>query len=319
MKGLDRKKWIIRIILTLFFGGIVYFFVKSFLTHWDTLSEKIFDISPFWFLLSVGIYLLWYLSLNLVWKYMLPREKNIWFWETYYIQSLAWMGRYIPAKVGMVLTKMYFLTNKWISKSQSFLLIFYEFFFQVISSFLVGIPFLVIIFWKNWNEWNTLVWSIGIATLCMLVIVHPTILRKSMTLALRAKEPDFDAKNIFLSLSDIVKYIGSYSLTHIGKWGSFAFLAMSVHSDMSVQIFLFCMLAWIVTTALGMIAIFTPNGLGVREGSLVLVLWIFLPVETALLLGAGSRVWAMLCDSMIALSVGGQYLYTKKLWKKIPS
>gem|GEM_PF-3395346 len=124
---------------------------------------------------------------------------------------------------------------------------------------------MVIIFWAHWNEGNTLIWGVGIATVCMLLLVHPTILKKSMLFALRAKKPDFETKNIFLSLGDIIKYLGSYSLTHIGKGASFAFLAMSIHSEMTLQIFLFCMFSWIVTTALGMIAIFTPNGLGVRE------------------------------------------------------
>gem|GEM_PF-2621905 len=77
MKELVRKKWIFRTILTLFFGGIVYFFIRSFATHWEQISARIFELSVFWFAWSMVVYVLWYLSLNLVWKYMLPKEKNI--------------------------------------------------------------------------------------------------------------------------------------------------------------------------------------------------------------------------------------------------
>jgi len=80
----------------------------------------------------------------------------------------------------------------------------------------------------------------------------------------------------------------------------FAFLVSSIF-PLSFEHFFFACGVWIFTNVVGMLAVFAPNGLGVREGVLAVMLASIMPMEIAILLSVLSRVWTLVLDGVIAL------------------
>ncbi len=63
--------------------------------------------------------------------------------------------------------------------------------------------------------------------------------------------------------------------------------------------------------ALGMLAIFAPSGIGVREGILLGLLSIVMPTEFALLVTVTSRLWDVALDG-IFFAIGKAVTLSKK-------
>ncbi len=59
---------------------------------------------------------------------------------------------------------------------------------------------------------------------------------------------------------------------------------------------------------LGVLAIFAPSGLGVREGSIALLLNQFLPLGEALLISFLARIWTVLSEIILFLII---YSYSR--------
>gem|GEM_PF-5254274 len=116
----------------------------------------------------------------------------------------------------MIASKMYFLTKNGISKTQGFLLVLYEFVFQILTSFLIGIPFLAFLVHDERSFWLVL-----ICMIFMGICIHPRILKNIVSFIGKRKNPHFSASDIFLGIQDIGKYCSYYTLTHILKGASF--------------------------------------------------------------------------------------------------
>jgi uncharacterized membrane protein YbhN (UPF0104 family) len=59
---------------------------------------------------------------------------------------------------------------------------------------------------------------------------------------------------------------------------------------------------------LGIVAIFAPSGLGVREGALVYLLSFIMPGSIAVIISILSRIWTTLIEMVL---IGGIYIFRK--------
>jgi hypothetical protein len=137
------------------------------------------------------------------------------------------------------------------------------------------------------------------------VAIHPRVLQKIFNWALRK----FRREPIVLSIS--YSEILWILLVNIMAWivGGIGFylFAESVFPVSSEHI-LFLTGALAFSSTLGLIALFAPSGLGVREGALVYLLAFIMPVSLAVIISILTRIWMTLIE--IGL-IGVVYLLSK--------
>ena len=100
----------------------------------------------------------------------------------------------------------------------------------------------------------------------------------------------------------IMKYLGDILILSIFL-ATFAKLAMRRYvlssfqtGPMHIPLFLFLTGALAISSTLGLIAIFAPSGLGVREGALVYLLSFVMAAPVAVLISILTRIWMTLIE-----------------------
>lgn len=295
------------IIFLLFFSWILYFFSKTIYINYDKIKVFQFHLDIFYFIISIIFYFFFFLSLTFLWKYLLG-EKKITFQEIFYINSVSWISKYLPGKVAIILSKVLYLSKRWISKRESFISCVYEQIFQIIASFLISFPFIIYYFlWTQNSSYILLSW---IFFLWFTLAIHPFIFNNTLNILLKILKKEPVEKKQFLWVFSIIKYIFWYSLSMILKGLSFVFLVFSITSIWIWDI-PFLIFAWVFAGVVGIVSVFAPNGLWVREWVLAFLLQFILPVEISIIISILSRLWSTLCDGLIWLYVGGEKLRNK--------
>ncbi len=288
------------IIFFLFFGGILYFFSKTIYINYDKIKDFELHFNFLYLFLSILFYFLFFFSLTILWKYLLW-EKKITFGEIFYINSVSWISKYLPGKVAMIVTKVLYLNEKWIPKRTSFISCIYEHIFQIIASFFISFPFIIYYFLGTEN--NSYIWLSWIFFAWFIISIHPFIFNNWLNILLKILKKEPVEKHHFLGIFSIIKYIFWYSLSMIIKGISFAFLVFSITSVWIWDI-PFLIFAWVFAGVVGIVSIFAPNWLWVREWVLAFLLQFILPVEISIIISIFSRLWSTLCDWIIWLYVG---------------
>lgn len=296
------------IIFYLFLTWIIYFFSKTIYTNYDKIKNFEFEFNFFYLILSVVFYFLFFLSLTVLWKYLLW-EKNISFREIFYINSLSWISKYLPWKIAMIITKVLYLNEKWIPKRTSFISCIYEHIFQIIASFFVSFPFIIYYFYW-WENSNYLYLSI-IFFIWFLISIHPAIFNNWLNILLKILKKEPVEKKQFLWIFSITKFLFWYSLSMIIKWISFAFLVFSLTSVWIWDI-PFLIFTWVFAWVVWIVSIFAPNWLWVREWVMAFLLQFIMPVEISIIISIFSRLWSTFCDWIIWI-----YVWIEKINNKL--
>jgi glycosyltransferase 2 family protein len=123
--------------------------------------------------------------------------------------------------------------------------------------------------------------------------LHPRILEKiiNLTLVQFKREP----VSLSISYSDILRILFICILSWvIGGIGFYLFVD-SIY-PVAVQYILLLTGALAISSTLGLMAIFAPSGLGVREGALVYLLSFMMATPVAVIISILTRVWMTLIE-----------------------
>jgi len=292
-------QWTIVIVIFLFLGKMVW-------NNWNQVKDTPFTLRPFAFILSTVIFVFsyfiqvwaWYL-ITLKLKIALSPSETIRTW--FYSQ----LGKYLPGKIWLVLGRFYFYNSKGKSKKNISLALYLEMVTMIAAAGLILLAALFVYreiwLFYSWRQsgWLVLLFLLG------LVSLHPRLLQKILNWILGQfkKEP----LSLSISYPDILWILFVCILSWIvGGIGFYLFID-SVYPVAS-QYILFLTGALAASSTLGLIAIFAPSGLGVREGALVYILSFVIATPIGVIISILTRIWMTLIE--IGL-IGVIYLFGK--------
>jgi uncharacterized membrane protein YbhN (UPF0104 family) len=205
------------------------------------------------------------------------------------------MGRYIPGKVVWIGAKVAFAPQLGLSKSKVAAATLVESVLQVALQFFWGLLALLLVpVVLESGEIPLLALVVGFAL--AITAVSPPVLRALLNFALRLLR-----KNK-LGSEDVPNYA---SLLKASLWAlaatavngvSYFLLYLSMGQAASWDALILVVGATSLAGALGMLAIFAPSGIGVREAALVLFFLQFTSLEVAVLYAVYSRLWSIVAD-----------------------
>jgi uncharacterized membrane protein YbhN (UPF0104 family) len=226
-----------------------------------------------------------------------------------YVYAKSWLGRYIPGTAPWILGKIYFASKHGIAKSKLAVSSLLEGALQV--SVVMIVAFAILIFDPRLNVINSAIklLMIGVLVACILAI-WPPIFNRLISLAHRLiRKKKIDAADLASSktvLSGALLYVVGALLSGTALF----FIAKAVYPDLGYDNLLFVIGVSNLAGALGMLVIFAPSGIGVREGILLSLLSIVMPTEFALLVTVTSRLWDVALDG-IFFAIGKAVNYRK--------
>jgi len=276
------KKAVI-IILKVCLLAIVFWFIgKSIAGNFEKIENiKLTAFDPKFMFLAVIVLFISLLYPVFAWKYLIfslgEKINTLSALRVWFISNL---GRYVPGKILQFAGLIYFSGKEGVNKGKALQSVLYS---QITANGLGILMGLGLITLKSGNEKfpNDLHLTLIIIAVFILVLWFPTVFLKSSNYFL----VKFKKQKIETTLSRQSYLI--YLLLQVINWFimsfSFIFLIKS-YTGLSVsenpQVLFILPISW----TLGLIALFAPGGLGVREGAMSFWLSGFIPIEFALVI-----------------------------------
>jgi glycosyltransferase 2 family protein len=215
--------------------------------------------------------------------------------EMTFVYARAWLGRYIPGTAPWILGKIYFASRRGVSKAKLAVSSFLEGGLQVIVLLVVGIVVILLDPRTRFiNPWLSV--TMVLVAIAGLVALAPPVFNRIASLGYQIVRKRSLDKEHLPGWEVVGRGAGLYAIGALFSGLSMAFIAFAVWPDLSWSSVPFIIGASNLASAVSMIAIFAPSGIGVREAILVALLSLVMPTELALIAAIVIRLWSVAID-----------------------
>lgn len=300
-----RRNRILRTLFTLVVVGVVgYFFARSLASNWDRLREQ--ELSFGWELvLPTALFAAAVVVSGWLWGRMTAHlaKVPVPVAEAVRVHCLSWLLKYVPGQVGSAVNKVAWASSRGLSRTLVLITFVYENAFLLIGSLVP--PMLVLLVTGAVDlsgSGSASTWLLAaLSALVPLIALtsRPVFSRLTNVLARRVLKRSEVPHEYFLSGGQAFWYQVQFLLPRIVNGAGLAIIAaVVVDAPADTWVPLAC--AYIVAGAVGILAVFVPSGIGVREAVLVLLATPYLPAEQAIVIALVARLLATLADGLVA-------------------
>src|SRR5438105_11138960 len=264
---------------------VAVFLYKVHDWNWHILVVNASQWNPWLLALASSGFILQELSFGLIWQAVLARlgyRLDLRIALRIYLSSE--FVRYIPGNVWHVLTRILWVGKYGVSRPVALVSMTVE----LITKLAAGVLIFAIslLFWHDFGAvgsvlHGTLVVVLGVATiLALFVVLHPRVLNGLLNLALRLLRRD----SVLLTLrySDILLI----TLAWCGSWlvagCAFYVLVLALWPGTPLVALPICIGIYALAWDIGFVSFITPSGLGFREGAIVGLFALSLPLPVGL-------------------------------------
>lgn len=286
-------RWIWQIAQYVFVAALFYLIGRSLYTNWQELAAYDWDLDIQRFTLSVFGVSAMVLTLSLWWTWSIHLLQGRLGWKQgIRIWATAQLARYLPGGFWNYVSRYVATRRAGVPQHQTALSLVIETVLRVQAAIIV---FLFSLPWWPTQEW-TVGQLIGLSAIVVLglVVLYPPLLNQitNWILGILQRDP---VDITVLTYKHILGLLMGHILTVVGCGLAFFLMVSSVHA-IPLQA------AWpqsgmfAISVILGFLNPLTPQGLGTREGILILLLNTYLPLPIAILVALLSRLWLALAE-----------------------
>lgn len=293
------KKKLIPVIKAIFFLLVIWFLGKYFLDNWENIKAIQWHIDTFSLIGSFLFYFVYILTLASLWHYITRLNRcSITHAEAVFAYLYSIPGKYIPGKVFMLaarypayekqnqplqkITVCFLLENACTLLGAAFLFLISLFFFP--NDLLEHYKYLTILL-----------------MIAFFICIHPNIINFFLGLAEKLFKKEM---RIPVTYPEMLKTVLLFILNWLVAGTGFYLLVHAVYPVPASQ-WLYIGGIYGLSTIIGILALFAPSGLGVREGILTAGLLLIMPEEYALTISLISRLWQTVAEILL---VSGAFL-----------
>lgn len=290
----SRAKGVLRWVVVV---AIFAFMGRRLASDWNQLSEEDIVVDPVLLLVSVVLLAMYMLGRALIWHYLtqlfdvaidLRKSVSAWLWSQ--------LGKYIPGKVFLFLGRLDFYqrAGKPVAPvAVAFGVELVGTFSASIATVLVGVATVDV---PEMQRWRPLLWM---GAVVLTVLLHPRVLQTVIQIVARIlKRKSFE---VTLTYGQLLRFVLLYTVNWMVFGAAFLVLVNSFTS-LPADEFLFVTGAFSFASMVGMVAVFVPSGLGVREGILGFFLAQVISTPLALIAALVARIWFTVVELGMALA-----------------
>lgn len=300
------KKRIIQIGVYVVLLFVAYMFIQTMARDWSSVRESIFGIE--WYAwLSVILFTSAVMVSGLLWGRLIKDSTSyeVSIKDSLRIHSASWILKYVPGQVGSLVNKVAWASKAGVSKTAAATSVIYENILMVFASTLISIPIVLI---ADRDVYSNSTVLMGVALVAVIVVFsNDAILYRILNYLLKlAKRSTIDRKYMMKSGS-LLKYTLLYSVPRILNGVGFVIICSAMFT-VTPDMYLPLAATFVFASVIGLLALFVPSGIGVREAVIVVLLSIYIPIELAVVVSLVARFFATMAD----LGVMGVYLVFNK-------
>src|SRR5438270_1421950 len=283
--------------------------------NWDKLATYQFQLNLWLLALSFLGFLLQELSYGLIWRAVLLRlGSRLDLRVSLRIYLASEFVRYIPGNVWHVLTRILWVSKYGVSRPVAFASMTIELITKLAAGVLVFAVSLL--FWHDIGAISSLkqqglVMALGVGTiLALFIVLYPPVLNGLLNLALRLLKRD--PISLSVRYSDILLVTLAWCGSWIVAGSAFYVLLLALWANTPLIAWPVCIGIYALAWDIGFVSFITPSGLGFREGAIVGLFALALPLPAglatimALLSRFVSTMAELLCVGIAYVSGGRQ-------------
>jgi uncharacterized membrane protein YbhN (UPF0104 family) len=262
------------------------FIARSLALNWEQLSGADLHFDPWLLLLSILLLTVWMIGQAWIWHLLtitvrvaipLPKAMAAWFYSQ--------LGKYVPGKVFLYLARLHFYVREGRPAGPVTLAFGVEFVGNMAAAVFTALVAGLTVDAPGFDRYR---WLLVVALVMFLVSLQPRVLEWLIVQAARLmRRTPFP---VTLTYSQILRYLGLYVLNWL-VFGVALYVFVRSFYDLELSSILYLTGAISLAGMIGILAVFAPSGLGVREGILAILLDRVMPTAVALVVSIASRVW----------------------------
>jgi uncharacterized membrane protein YbhN (UPF0104 family) len=288
---MKTKKILIKSAQVILILLIFYFLLKGLVSNWNQVKEFNWQFDWALLILSFVLQILTLFWLVKIWERMLRHTgSSVSYLKLFKVWFFTNLGKYLPGKVWQFLGMIYMLEKEGVPKKSSFSTGVLAQAFSVISGLFISVLFLGATLYSQFFSANPgLMAGFVVVSLAILVVLcYPKILEKIVNLGLRILKKEKITLDI--SVKDVIIYLLFYSLSWL-LFGLAFLIFVKAMTQADFNMYPTLTGAFAFSLNIGFLALFTPGGIGVREGILVFLLSSLFPLPVSTLISLLSRLW----------------------------
>ncbi|MFP5359725.1 MAG: lysylphosphatidylglycerol synthase domain-containing protein [Actinomycetes bacterium] len=280
-------------------GVVAYFFGRSLAANWDELRAQELSLG-WWAVVALVTFVLAVAVSGVLWGRIVGRldPHPVTPTEAMRVHFSSWLLKYVPGQVGFVLNKVVWGQRRGISRLVVLISVVYENAFLLLGS---TVPMIAILALSRGGalEVSGTVWLALAAMIPLAVATHPAVFHRVVSiLGKRTLKRDVP-RDLFLPFSTTMGYQVAFLLPRVINGVGVVVIAVAL-ADAAPDSWVPLVAAYAIAGAVGILAVFVPSGLGVREAVFVLFAAPYLGTATAIVVSLVARVLATAADAVIA-------------------
>lgn len=279
--------------------AVGFFIVRTLQKNWDNISS--YDLTPnAYSILGLIFFVLSVVVTGVLWGRILERlsGKQVSTRDAIYVQISSWLLKYVPGQVGSFVGKVNWGAQNGFNKKDITISFMYENIMLLTSSLLTTLPIMAVLFLDRLGDNVTQLLPIFIAVPMFVICTKPVFYRLINWLLKFAKKKPLEPE-YFLGTGELLKQQFLFLFPRFMIGIGFVLICISV-TDVQPSQYLGLMATYILAGIIGILALFVPSGIGVREGIIILFASAYFSVETATLVALLARFYATIADVILA-------------------
>ena len=287
------KRTILRIAAWLVVGLVAILFARALQRDWDNVRDTVMTISwVSW--TSILFFVFAVVVSGVLWGRIVTRlsGQRVTLHDAVRIHAASWLLKYVPGQVGSLVNKISWGSKHGYKKKLIATSVLYENVLMVFASLILSVPLLFVAASKLTD--STIVWAL-VMIVPMLVVCNQRVFYTLLNAVLKIAKRKPLLQNELLTSRQIFANTLYYMIPRILNGIGFVVIAsamFAVTPDMYVPVASIFIFAGII----GMLALFVPSGIGVREGIIVLLMSVYIPADQAIVLALVARFFTTIAD-----------------------
>ncbi len=300
------KRLLLRILPWIVIVTVVYFFGRTLADNWHKVESTTFYFN--WLAIpGIVLLVLAVVVSGVLWGRLLSGlvARPIPIVDAIRIHSASWLLKYVPGQVGSLINKLTWAKSQGISKKSTATSFVYENVLTALASLVIALPLLLTMDNTILKDTSLLVPILVIIPI-IIIIYRPVFYGLLNYLFKKMGKKPFRESD-FLSTSQLFEYLTLYLVPRLLTAAGFVFITASL---LPIEPHMYIALGsmYILASIVGLLAVFVPGGIGVREAVIVLFAGMYFPIEQAIILAVVARLYATVAD----IGVFGVYLVLNK-------
>ncbi len=288
------KKKLLKVIKIIFAVLVLFFLVRYFYINYEDIKQLDIKISPGVFAVSMLLYFVYKITLASLWHYITKLNGSAVGYKkavTSYLYSI--LGKYIPGKVFMLAARFPAYEREGIPMRKVTICFLLE---NICTLLGAAFLFIVSLFFFPNDILKDYIYITAAMVAVFFVMINPRIINFFLKkIGKIIKKNDMEIQISYPAmLKVVVLFIGNWLIVGAG----FYMLSASVY-PLDASKLLYTGGIFGLSAIIGIISIFAPSGIGVREGIMILGLSLIMPEEYAVIISVVSRLWATVAELIL--------------------